>query len=54
MQKTSYLVSKLHQGQKYGGDEEGQQIEFINHIGSVVSDIIQSLEHDKTMNADFL
>jgi hypothetical protein len=31
LQETWYLVSKLHQGQKYGGDEEGQQIEYINH-----------------------
>ncbi|MBS7233039.1 HD domain-containing protein [Flavobacterium psychroterrae] len=53
LQETWYLVSKLHQGQKYGGDEEGQQIEYINHIGSVVFEIIQSFEHDKTMNADF-
>ncbi|MBP4137452.1 HD domain-containing protein [Flavobacterium geliluteum] len=53
LQKTWYLVSKLHQGQKYGGDEEGLEIEYINHIGSVVFEIIQSLNYDQTMNPDF-
>lgn len=53
LQKTWYLVSKLHQGQKYGGDEEGLEIEYINHIGSVVFEIIKSFDYDENMNTDF-
>ncbi|TDW52268.1 HD domain-containing protein [Flavobacterium sp. 270] len=53
LQKTWYLVSKLHQGQKYGGDEEGLQIEYINHIGSVVFEIINALNYDQSLNAEF-
>lgn len=53
LQKTWYLIAKLHQGQKYGGDEEGLQIEYINHIGSVTFEILQALQHDETLNGDF-
>lgn len=53
LQKTWYLIAKLHQGQKYGGNEEGLQIEYINHIGSVTFEILQALQHDETMNGDF-
>lgn len=53
LQDAWCLVSKLHKGQTYGGTEEGEQIEYINHIGSVVFEVIQSLNHDQTMNKDF-
>jgi (p)ppGpp synthase/HD superfamily hydrolase len=53
LQDAWYLVSKLHKGQTYGGTEEGEQIEYINHIGSVVFEIMQSLNYDQTMNKDF-
>jgi len=53
LQKTWYLVSKLHHGQKYGGDEEGLKIEYINHIGSVVFEIIKSFDYDQTTDTDF-
>ncbi|MBE8724364.1 HD domain-containing protein [Flavobacterium hungaricum] len=53
LQKTWYLISKLHQGQKYGGDEEGLQIEYINHIASVTFEILQALQQDETLNGDF-
>lgn len=53
LQKTWYLIAKLHQGQKYGGDEEGLQIEYINHIGSVTFEILQALQHDEVLNGDF-
>lgn len=52
LQETWYLVSKLHQGQKYGGDVKGLQIEYINHLGSVAFEIIQSLFYDATIDAD--
>ncbi|WP_428228928.1 HD domain-containing protein [Flavobacterium sp.] len=53
LQKTWYLISKLHQGQKYGGDEENLQIEYINHIGSVTFEIINSFNFEENIDADF-
>jgi len=53
LQKTWYLISKLHQGQKYGGDEDNLQIEYINHIGSVTFEIINSLNFEENIDADF-
>lgn len=53
LQDAWYLVSKLHKGQTYGGTEEGEQIEYINHIASVVFEVMQALNHDQTMNKDF-
>ncbi|KFF05850.1 HD domain-containing protein [Flavobacterium reichenbachii] len=52
LQKTWHLVSKLHEGQKYGGEEEGLQIEYINHIGSVTFEIINALNHSPALNGD--
>ncbi|KAF2517143.1 HD domain-containing protein [Flavobacterium foetidum] len=52
LQNTWHLVSKLHQGQKYGANEEGLHIEYINHIGSVVFEVIQSLDHEDSLDGD--
>lgn len=35
-------VSLLHSGQTYGGQNKGEKIEYINHIGSVVFEIINA------------
>ncbi len=53
LQDAWHLVSKLHKGQTYGGSKEGEQIDYINHIASVVFEIIQSLSNDETLNKDF-
>jgi (p)ppGpp synthase/HD superfamily hydrolase len=52
LQKTWQLASKLHDGQKYGGAEEGQKVEYINHIGSVTFEILKAIEQTPGMNAD--
>jgi len=36
------LASELHDGQKYGGVKKGQQVEYINHIGSVTFEILNA------------
>ncbi|HKG05041.1 MAG TPA: HD domain-containing protein [Pedobacter sp.] len=46
------LVSKLHNGQKYGGAVENQQIEYINHIGGVAFEILAAIAHTENMNGD--
>ncbi|MEO4005590.1 bifunctional (p)ppGpp synthetase/guanosine-3',5'-bis(diphosphate) 3'-pyrophosphohydrolase [Flavobacterium sp. CAU 1735] len=43
-------VSILHSGQTYGGQTKGEKIEYINHIGSVVFEIINASKN--TFNFD--
>jgi (p)ppGpp synthase/HD superfamily hydrolase len=52
LQDAWQLATKLHGGQKYGGPEEGQQIEYINHIGSVIFEILAALNREAGMNAE--
>jgi (p)ppGpp synthase/HD superfamily hydrolase len=52
IQKIWQLASKLHDGQKYGGPNEGEQVEYINHIGSVVFEILNAINSGENMNAD--
>ncbi|SFD91749.1 HD domain-containing protein [Flavobacterium phragmitis] len=53
IQNTWQLVSKLHDGQKYGGSNEGERVEYINHIGSVVFEVLNASRLTENMNADF-
>jgi (p)ppGpp synthase/HD superfamily hydrolase len=50
LQEAWQLASKKHDGQKYGGPENGQQIEYLNHIGSVTFEIISAFHHDKNLD----
>ena len=34
------FAAKLHNGQKYGGQKQGEDIEYLSHIGSVVFEIM--------------
>jgi (p)ppGpp synthase/HD superfamily hydrolase len=52
IQKTWQLVSKLHDGQKYGGSKDKEQVEYINHIGSVVLEILTAINNTENMNSD--
>jgi len=45
------LVSRLHDGQKYGGPNDNEQIEYLNHIGSVVFEIIAAAHQNESLNA---
>lgn len=51
IQNVWQLASRLHDGQKYGGAGEGEQVEYINHIGSVVFEVMNALPHTEGMNA---
>lgn len=46
------LVSLLHDGQKYGGSIQNQQIEYLNHIGGVVFEILSAISHTEEMNGN--
>lgn len=52
IQNVWQLVSKLHDGQKYGGSNEGERVEYINHIGSVVFEVLNASRFTENMNAD--
>lgn len=52
LQKTWNLASRLHHGQKYGGQKEGEKVEYLNHIGSVTFEILAAINIEKEMNAD--
>jgi (p)ppGpp synthase/HD superfamily hydrolase len=52
IQKIWQLASRLHNGQKYGGLDNGEQVEYINHIGSVVFEVLNAIQSTENINAD--
>ena len=49
-QRAWKLASKYHDGQKYGGPIEGQQIEYLEHIGSVLFEVNEAINNDSTID----
>jgi (p)ppGpp synthase/HD superfamily hydrolase len=45
--KAWRYATKLHSGQHYGGSEEGEYIDYINHIGMAVMEVIWALQHSQ-------
>lgn len=45
-------VSVLHNGQTYGGQNQNEKIEYINHIGSVVFEIINASRNTSNFNLE--
>ena len=52
LQDVWQLATKMHDGQKYGGSKQGEQIEYINHIGSVVFEILTALSIENDMDSN--
>lgn len=52
LQDVWKLASKLHDGQKYGGQDKDEKVEYLNHIGSVTFEILAAVNEDKSLNAD--
>ena len=51
--KRAWNIATLaHDGQKYGGPTKGQQVEYLNHIGSVFIEVMQALQHHPEANAE--
>ncbi|OWP86775.1 guanosine-3',5'-bis(diphosphate) 3'-pyrophosphohydrolase [Flavobacterium covae] len=50
LQELWQKVSLLHKGQTYGGQYKGEKIEYINHIGSVVFEIINASKSTSDFN----
>ncbi len=52
LQDIWQLATKLHNGQKYGGNEKDEQVEYINHIGSVTFEMLKAIEVDTKLDPD--
>ena len=52
LKKAWNLASRYHDGQKYGGHEEGMKIEYLNHIGSVTYEILNALQYETSVDGD--
>jgi (p)ppGpp synthase/HD superfamily hydrolase len=52
LQEVWQLATKMHDGQKYGGSNDGEQIEYVNHIASVVFEVMTAVGVDKSLDAD--
>lgn len=52
LQTTWALATQLHDGQKYGSHQEGKQIEYLNHIGSVTFEILAAVQQEEELDAD--
>jgi len=52
LQNIWQKVSILHNGQTYGGQHKDQKIEYINHIGSVVFEIMNVAKNTSDFNFD--
>lgn len=51
LQDAWQLATRMHDGQKYGGANPNEQIEYINHIGSVVFEVLNAVTIEKDLNA---
>lgn len=45
-------ISILHSGQTYGGQNKNEKIEYINHIGSVVFEVMNAARNTSDFDAD--
>jgi (p)ppGpp synthase/HD superfamily hydrolase len=52
LQNIWQKVTVLHSGQTYGGQHKNEKIEYINHIGSVVFEIMNALQHTGHFNGE--
>lgn len=52
LQEAWQLATKMHDGQKYGGANQGEHIEYLNHIGSVAFEVLAATMVEKGMNVD--
>ena len=46
------LATRAHDGQKYGGGAAGEMVEYLNHIGTVVFEVMNALNHEPEHDAD--
>jgi (p)ppGpp synthase/HD superfamily hydrolase len=52
LQNIWQKVTVLHSGQTYGGSRKDEKIEYINHIGSVVFEILNAMQNTQHFNGE--
>jgi (p)ppGpp synthase/HD superfamily hydrolase len=52
LQDIWHFATRKHDGQKYGGAEQGEQIEYLNHIAGVTFEIINASIAGNGMDID--
>jgi (p)ppGpp synthase/HD superfamily hydrolase len=52
LQNIWQKVTVLHSGQTYGGSHKDEKIEYINHIGSVVFEVLNAMQHTANFNGE--
>lgn len=52
LQQIWQKVTVLHSGQTYGGQHKDEKIEYINHIGSVVFEVLNASIHTENFNGE--
>jgi (p)ppGpp synthase/HD superfamily hydrolase len=50
--KAWHFATQHHHGQTYGGALPEEQIEYLNHVGSVAMEVIWALNDGPTLNGD--
>jgi len=50
--KAWAFSTRHHQGQTYGGTQEGERVEYINHIASVAMEITWALQSDEAADGN--
>ena len=50
--KAWNYATRAHHGQTYGGPNEGETIDYINHIASVAMEVMWALQFDPDANGD--
>ncbi len=50
--KAWHYATRYHHGQTYGGAEPQEQIDYLNHVGSVVMEVIHALADAPEVNGD--
>jgi (p)ppGpp synthase/HD superfamily hydrolase len=50
LQDAWQLATRMHNGQKYGGSNPGEQIEYMNHVGSVAFEVLTASAIEKDLD----
>jgi (p)ppGpp synthase/HD superfamily hydrolase len=50
--KAWQLAGRLHNGQKYAGSNEGEYVEYLNHVGGVLLEVVNALQFEEEADAN--
>ena len=50
--KAWNFATKAHQGQTYGGSDQNQRVDYLNHIGSVAMEVIWALASNSHLDGN--